>query len=105
MAVGVPKLLPDVSPRRVVRIGFVLLFLGVVSFTASLELGVGPEIVTGPMLLAGAGIGALASQLGSVTVSAVPDEQSAEVGGVQNTVTSWAPRSEPPSAGRFSSPP
>jgi hypothetical protein len=29
----------------------------------------------------------LASQLGAVTVSAVPDEQSAEVGGVQNTVT------------------
>jgi len=39
------------------------------------------------MLLAGLGVGALASQLGSVTVSAVPDEQSGEVGGVQNTVT------------------
>jgi MFS family permease len=39
------------------------------------------------MLLAGLGIGALASQLGSVTVSAVPDEQSGEVGGIQNTVT------------------
>ena len=39
------------------------------------------------MLLAGLGIGALASQLGSVTVSAVPDEQSGEVGGLQNTVT------------------
>jgi hypothetical protein len=39
------------------------------------------------MLLAGLGVGALASQLGSVTVSAVPDEQSGEVGGLQNTVT------------------
>jgi hypothetical protein len=39
------------------------------------------------MLLAGLGIGALASQLGSVTVSAVPDEQTGEVGGLQNTVT------------------
>ena len=35
----------------------------------------------------GLGMGALASQLGAVTVSAVPDEQSAEVGGVQNTMT------------------
>jgi len=43
--------------------------------------------VTWPLLLAGLGVGALASQLGSVTVSAVPDEQSGEVGGVQNTVT------------------
>lgn len=32
-------------------------------------------------------MGALASQLGSVTVSAVPEAQSAEVGGVQNAVT------------------
>ena len=37
------------------------------------------------MLLAGLGIGALASQLGAVTVSALPDEQSGEVGGLQNT--------------------
>jgi hypothetical protein len=40
-----------------------------------------------PMLLIGLGIGALASQLGAVTVSAVPDEDSPEVGGVQNTMT------------------
>jgi MFS family permease len=39
------------------------------------------------MLLAGLGVGALASQLGAVTVSAVPDEESGEVGGLQNTVT------------------
>ncbi len=39
------------------------------------------------MLLAGLGVGALASQLGSVTVSAVPDQQSGAVGGIQNTVT------------------
>ena len=39
------------------------------------------------MLLAGLGVGALASQLGSVTVSSVPDEESGEVGGLQNTFT------------------
>ncbi|MGH3507621.1 MAG: MFS transporter [Nocardioidaceae bacterium] len=85
-AVGVPKLFPQVSPRLVVQVGFGLLFLGLVTLVAALELGVGPEVVTWPMLLAGLGIGALASQLGSVTVSAVPDEESAEVGGLQNTV-------------------
>jgi MFS family permease len=47
----------------------------------------GAEIVTIPLLLIGLGMGALASQLGSVTVSAVPDEQSADVGGIQNAVT------------------
>ncbi len=39
------------------------------------------------MLIVGAGIGALASQLGAVTVSAVPTEKSSEVGGLQNTAT------------------
>jgi MFS family permease len=86
-AVGIPRFLPDVSPRSVVRFGFATLFLGIVVLAAALELGVGPEVVTAPLLLAGLGIGALASQLGSVTVSAVPDEQSPEVGGVQNTFT------------------
>jgi MFS family permease len=86
-AVGVPKFFPDVSPRRVVRLGFVFLFVGILALAAALEVGVGAEVVSLPLLLAGLGIGALASQLGSVTVAAVPDEQSAEVGGLQNSVT------------------
>jgi hypothetical protein len=86
-AVGVPKVFPNASPRRVVRLGFLSLFAGIVALAAALDVGAGPEVVTWPMLLAGFGIGALASQLGSVTVSAVPDDQSAEVGGLQNTVT------------------
>jgi MFS family permease len=86
-AVGVPKAFPHASPRRVVRAGVLSLFLGVVLLLGALEIGVGPEVVTWPLLLAGLGIGALASQLGSVTVSAVPDQQSAEVGGLQNSIT------------------
>jgi MFS family permease len=86
-AVGIPKLFPRASPRRVTQLGFVTLFVGLVVFVAALDAGAGPEIVTWPMLLAGLGVGALASQLGAVTVSAVPDSQSGEVGGLQNTVT------------------
>jgi MFS family permease len=86
-AVGVPRFFPDASPRRVVRLGFLSLFAGIATLMALLEFGAGPEIVTWPMLLAGLGVGALASQLGAVTVSAVPDEQSGEVGGLQNTLT------------------
>ncbi len=63
------------------------MFAGIVALFPALDVGAGPEIVTVPLLFAGLGIGALASQLGSVTVSAVPDDQSAEVGGLQNTAT------------------
>ncbi|MDX6594871.1 MAG: hypothetical protein QOI72_253 [Solirubrobacterales bacterium] len=86
-AAGVPKVFPDVSPRRVVRFGFLAMFAGLVVLVAALEAGAGPEIVTWPLLLAGLGMGSLASQLGSITVSSVPDEQSGEVGGLQNTIT------------------
>jgi hypothetical protein len=63
------------------------MFGSIALMVAALEAGAGPEIVTWPMLLAGLGIGALASQLGSVTVSSVPDKQAGDVGGLQNTVT------------------
>jgi MFS family permease len=86
-AAGIPKAFPDVSPRRVVRFGFLAMFAGLAVMVGALEAGAGPEIVTWPLILAGLGIGALASQLGSVTVSSVPDEQSGEVGGLQNTIT------------------
>ena len=56
---------------------------GIVAAFGVIAVAVGP--VTWPLLLAGLGIGALASQLGSVTVSSVPDEESADVGGIQNS--------------------
>ncbi|WP_306327676.1 MFS transporter [Streptomyces venezuelae] len=86
-AVLIPRLLPDVSPRRVVRIGVLGLLAGAIALMAALDADAGAEIVTVPLLLIGFGMGALASQLGSVTVSAVPDRESAEVGGIQNAVT------------------
>jgi MFS family permease len=86
-AVGIPKFFPSAPPRGVVRWGLAALLLGILSLIGALEIGVGPEITLVPMLLAGLGVGALASQLGAVTVSAVPDEESGEVGGLQNTMT------------------
>ncbi|WP_432167342.1 MFS transporter [Streptomyces sp. bgisy031] len=86
-AILIPRFFPDVSPRRVVRLGILALLAGAVVLMAALDAGAGAEIVTLPLLLIGLGMGALASQLGSVTVSAVPQAKSAEVGGVQNAVT------------------
>jgi Na+/melibiose symporter-like transporter len=86
-AIGIPRVFPNVSPRLVVRSGLLALLAGTVVLLAALDKDAGAEIVFVPMLLIGLGIGALASQLGAVTVSAVPDEESPEVGGVQNTMT------------------
>ncbi|MGD9529540.1 MAG: MFS transporter [Pseudonocardia sp.] len=86
-AVGIPRFFPGASPRRIVRLGLIAMFLGIVVLLTAFDVTADATIVTVPLLLAGLGIGALASQLGAVTVSAVPDELSAEVGGLQNTGT------------------
>ena len=86
-AAGIPRFLPNISPRLVVQAGLLAIFAGIVSLFMNIDVHAGAEIVTVPLLLAGLGIGALASQLGSVTVSAVPDDQSPAVGGLQNTAT------------------
>jgi len=86
-AIGIPRLWPDVSPRLVVRSGLLALLAGAVVLLIGLDPDSGAEVVFVPMLLVGLGIGALASQLGAVTVSAVPEDETPEVGGVQNTST------------------
>jgi EmrB/QacA subfamily drug resistance transporter len=84
-AVGVPKFLPTVSPRRVVVAGLLLIAVGIAVLFVAVDVDATEQAVFVPLLLAGLGLGALASQLGSVTVSAVPDDQSPDVGGLQNT--------------------
>lgn len=86
-ATGVPKLRPQASPRRVVRVGILLMLAGIVVLLSGVSLDSDAAVVSVPMLLVGLGIGALSSQLGAVTVSAVPTEESGEVGGLQNTAT------------------
>lgn len=86
-AVGVPKVWPEVSPRRVVRVGVALMLVGILWLMSGIDAGAHATVVSGPMLVIGLGMGCLASQLGSVTVSSVPTEQSGEVGGLQNTAT------------------
>ena len=88
-AAGVPKFFPSVSPRRVVEFGLVAVVFGIVLLFTALDVDASASVVTVPLLLIGLGFGGLASQLGAVTVSAVPDEQSPEVGGLQNTATQF----------------
>ena len=86
VAPAVPRFAPHASPRRVARLGLLLL-AGAALLLAAL-LGANPAdagIVTVPFLLLGAGLGLLASQLGNVIVSSEPVERSGEVGGLQYT--------------------
>jgi hypothetical protein len=71
----------------VVRLGLLSVIAGIVLLIGGLDPGADASVVAIPMLLMGLGLGALSSQLGAVTVSSVSDDESAEVGGLQNTAT------------------
>jgi len=86
-AVLIPKFWPDANPRRVVRIGIFFMLCGILVLMSGIDINATAAVVAIPMLLIGLGIGSLASQLGAVTVSAVPTKESGEVGGLQNTAT------------------
>ncbi len=86
-AVGIPRLWPKASPKLIVRIGVFLILAGLVCLLSGIDLDASVAIVTIPMVLMGFGMGSLASQLGSITVSALPTERSGEVGGLQNTAS------------------
>jgi MFS family permease len=88
-AVGIPKFFPTVSPRKVVELSLVAAVFGIVLLFSAMDVDASAEIVTGPLMLIGLAMGGLASQLGSVAVSAVPDDESPEVGGLQNTATQF----------------
>ena len=102
-AAGIPRFWPRASPRRFVRIGILMLLAGILVLMAGVDLDAPASVVAIPMLLVGLGIGSLASQLGAVTVSSVPDSESGEVGGLQNTASNLGPRWGPPSPVRCSS--
>ena len=86
-AVGIPKVRPRANPRRVVRVGLLSMIVGIGFLVAGMDPDAQASVTNIPMVLMGLGLGALASQLGAVTVSAVSDEETAEVGGLQNTAT------------------
>ena len=86
-AIGVPRLWPRVAPRLVVRIGLLLMLAGIVVLMSGIDIDAAAGVVAVPMAFLGLGIGALASQLGAVTVSSVAESESGEVGGLQNTAT------------------
>jgi len=73
------------SARRIAQLGQVTMAVGLLFILVALQ----PELVGWPfaigMFIAGAGFGLLASQLGNVNMSAVEQDDTSEVGGLQGT--------------------
>ncbi|WP_438853438.1 MFS transporter [Agromyces sp. M3QZ16-3] len=71
------------SPRRIVRIGQLVLVGAALLLLASVDEELRQAAFSVGMFIAGAALGLLASQLGNVNMSSVGPEKSSEVGGMQ----------------------
>lgn len=73
------------STRHIVRIGQLCLAAGSLLLLGSIDPQFNSALFTAGLFVVGAGFGLLASQLGNVNMSAVPKNDSSEVGGLQGT--------------------
>jgi len=71
------------SPKRIVRVGQLVLVLASFVLLGSVDLELKSFLFAAGMFVAGAALGLLASQLGNVNMSSVGEEKSSEVGGMQ----------------------
>ncbi len=71
------------SARRIVRTGQIAMAIGALFVLVSIDAELGSTTFWLGLFVIGAGFGLLASQLGNVTMSAVSEKESAEVGGLQ----------------------
>ncbi|HTH72601.1 MAG TPA: MFS transporter [Candidatus Pristimantibacillus sp.] len=79
------RLVARFAPRFVVRVGQVLLVLGILLLMASINAELKGFLFGFGMFVTGAGLGLLASQLGNVNMSAAGEGNAAEGGGLQGT--------------------
>ena len=71
------------SPRRIIRVGQVLLVLASFVLLGAVDIELKSPAFGLGMFVAGAALGLLASQIGNVNMSSVGEDQSSEVGGLQ----------------------
>ncbi len=84
-SLGTSRLSAQLAPKRVVRVGMVVILVGVALMLLSIEPTLQSFEFLASMAILGSGIGMLGSQIGNVNMSAVEADQTSEVGGLQGT--------------------
>jgi len=79
------KMVTNYSPRKIVRGGQLLLVAGCLVLVGTVSPSLNGILFSIGMIVTGAGLGLLASQIGNINMSAVGKEDTAEAGGLQGT--------------------
>ena len=76
------------SPRRIVRIGLAVLFVGLIALMSTISPSLTTPLFSISLALFGAGVGLVVSQLGNVVMSSIDESRSSEAGGLQGAAQS-----------------
>jgi MFS family permease len=87
-AVAGSRVADRVSPKRIVRIGLVLLFVGLMGTMATISPDLNGAAFAVSLGFFGAGVGLIVSQLGNVVMSSVGEDRASEAGGLQGAAQS-----------------
>lgn len=79
------RLVTKFTPKKIIVWGKYLIVVGMFVLLYAIDPELNNPVFIGGMLLVGAGIGLMASQIGNVIMSAVGDEKSSEAGGLSGT--------------------
>jgi MFS family permease len=77
-----------ISPKRIVRIGLLLLFVGLIGTMATIDPDLNGAALAISLAFFGAGVGLIVSQLGNVVMSSVGEDKASEAGGLQGAAQS-----------------
>ena len=79
------RMVSKFTPKRIIVWGKLLIVAGLFTILASIDPELKSMVFNFGMLIIGAGIGLMASQIGNVVLSSVDESQSSEAGGLQGT--------------------
>lgn len=85
-SLGIPKLLPNANPRRVIQTGYVVMALAFVPMAFSLEGSQVNGLMWAGLITAGAGAGIVSSHTNNVVALAVNERDASQSGGIQTTM-------------------
>ncbi|MDQ2675294.1 MAG: MFS transporter [Actinomycetota bacterium] len=77
-----------ISPRQIVRLGLLLLFVGLIGTMATISPSLSSAAFAVSLGFFGAGVGLIVSQLGNVVMSSVGEDRASEAGGLQGSAQS-----------------
>lgn len=87
LALGIPKFMPQASPRRVIQAGYVAMAaaVGIMAFSVT-ENGASAPLVYLGAFMAGVGAGTVSAHASNVVAMALPEREASQSGGIQSTM-------------------